>query len=117
MITLDGGDTAPGVKNLLGQDCIPSMTSSVCADQSALESMLPGLLWPFAVPVLQTSAVGPGRCYSVVTKSEFAVPSSEQLRTGGLGVNLKRMLSSTVLHRAVPEEIEEEKYVVRDHTA
>ena len=47
------------------------------------------------------------RCYCVVTEGEFAVPSSEQLRTGDLGATLKRMLSSSLLHRDVREEIEE----------
>jgi hypothetical protein len=37
------------------------------------------------------------------------VPSSEQLRTGGLADSLKRTLSFSLLHRAVQEGTEEGK--------
>lgn len=43
---------------------------------------LPGLS-QFAVTVLRGAAIQVRRCYCGVTENEFAVPSSEQLQTGG----------------------------------
>lgn len=40
-------------------------------------------LVPFAMTAPQGAAVEVRRCYCVVTKSEFAVPLSEQLQTPG----------------------------------
>lgn len=45
-------------------------------------------LVPFAMTVLQGAAVEVRRCYCVVTKSEFAVPPSEQLQTPGFHTDL-----------------------------
>lgn len=45
-------------------------------------------LVPFAMTLLQGAAVEVRRCYCVVTKSEFAVPLSEQLQTPGFHTDL-----------------------------
>lgn len=45
-------------------------------------------LVPFAMTALRRAAVEVRRCYCVVTKSEFAVPLSEQLQTPGFHTDL-----------------------------
>ena len=45
-------------------------------------------LVPSAMTVLRGAAVEVRRCYCVVTKSEFAVPLSEQLQTPGFRTDL-----------------------------
>lgn len=45
-------------------------------------------LVPFAMTVFLRAAVEVRRCYCVVTKSEFAVPLSEQLQTPGFHTDL-----------------------------
>ncbi len=47
----------------------------------------PGLV-PFAVTLLRGAGVEVRRCYCAVTKSEFAVPLSEQLQTPGFRTDL-----------------------------
>jgi hypothetical protein len=45
-------------------------------------------LVPFAVSLLRRAAVEVRHCYRVVTKSEFALPLSEQLQTPGFRADL-----------------------------
>lgn len=69
---------------------------------------------PFVPAVERRAAVEVRRCYCVVNESEFAVPPREQLQTRCVHPGLR---GRSHLLAESGNELEGNKYVVRDHTA
>lgn len=68
---------------LIGDQIFTPLDATTASQAPITSNFLPRGLVPFAMTVPQGAAVEVRRCYCVVTKSEFAVPLSEQLQTPG----------------------------------